>query len=46
MIFSSDSSDEEEFDQKENIKQGKNTEPVLPSSMPVDILLSDIPSAK
>lgn len=46
MIFSSDSSDEEEFDQRENIKQGKNTEPVLPSSMPVDILLSDIPSAK
>lgn len=46
MIFSSDSSDEEEFDQRENIKQGKNTEPALPSSMPVDILLSDIPSAK
>lgn len=46
MIFSSDSFDEEEFDQRENIEQGKNTEPVLPSSMPIDILLSDIPSAK
>lgn len=46
MVFSSDSSDEEDFDQRENIKQGKNTEPVLLSSMPVDILLSDIPSAK
>lgn len=46
MIFSSDSSDEEDFDQGENIEQGKNTELVLPSSMPVDIPLSDIPSAK